>query len=386
MLTAYIARTLAATETKLVSETTEGLVAAERAALAASLKRALEYVGQRSSEIDEPYLLASYALGLLELRDTARAKPVIDKLRSLARTEGTGVYWSLETNTPFYGWGLAGRIETTALVAQALNRYCLLPEANCGDSAELIKKSLLFLFQNKDRYGVWNSTQATINVLDTMLVLLATNRTGPDSDAASAAQIEVNGRVVQTVTIPETRRLVSLITVPITSFLAPGKNRIEIKRPEGGSLISIQALANYYLPWPEKPETSPVKSSPELRLLTTFDKTDGKIGDSINCHVEVERVGFKGYGMLLAEIGLPPGAEVDRNSLETALKSWTVMQYDILPDRVVLYLWPRAGGSKIDFQFRPRFGLAAKTAPSVVYDYYNPESRVVLPPVKFRVR
>jgi hypothetical protein len=57
-----------------------------------------------------------------------------------------------------------------------------------------------------------------------------------------------------------------------------------------------------------------------------------------------------------------------------------------LPDRILLYLWPRAGGVKLDFQFRPRFGMAAKTAPSVLYDYYNPEARVVVQPVKFRVK
>jgi hypothetical protein len=90
--------------------------------------------------------------------------------------------------------------------------------------------------------------------------------------------------------------------------------------------------------------------------------------------------------MLLAEIGLPPGADVDRSSLETALKDWTIMQYDVLPDRVVLYLWPRAGGVEFDIRFRPRLGLVAKTAPSMIYDYYNPESRVVVQPVTFRVK
>ena len=38
----------------------------------------------------------------------------------MAITEGETVYWNLETNTPFYGWGTAGRIETTALVLQLL--------------------------------------------------------------------------------------------------------------------------------------------------------------------------------------------------------------------------------------------------------------------------
>jgi len=68
------------------------------------------------------------------------------------------------------------------------------------------------------------------------------------------------------------------------------------------------------------------------------------------------------------------------------MKSWTISQYDVMPDRVVVYLWPNAGGVKFDFKFRPRLGLNAKTAPSVIYDYYNPEARVVVPPSIFRVR
>lgn len=381
LTTAYIARIIASTESKLFSETTENSAVQERAELAASLKRAMEYVGQRSNEIDEPYLLASYALALIEMRDLDRARPVIKKLRSLALSEATGTYWALETNTPFYGWGLAGRVETTAIVVQALSRFCSLKEGNCDANDELVKRGLLFLLKQKDRYGVWYSTQATINVLDTMLTLFATNSNNRGTE--TEAQIEINGRVVQTLKIPETRGPASPITVPITSFLSNGKNQIEIKRPDGRAFSSVQALATYYVPWTDKRDKN---SSPDLRLLAKFDETDSKIGDSITCHVEAERIGFRGYGMLLAEIGLPPGADVDRSSLETARKDWTIMQYDVLPDRIVLYLWPRAGGVKFDFQFRPRFGLAAKTAPSAMYDYYNPESRVVVPPVKFRVK
>jgi len=45
--------------------------------------------------------------------------------------------------------------------------------------------------------------------------------------------------------------------------------------------------------------------------------------------------------MLLAEIGLPPGAEIDRGSLEQAMKAsvW-INEYDVLPDRLIVYLWP----------------------------------------------
>jgi hypothetical protein len=52
----------------------------------------------------------------------------------------------------------------------------------------------------------------------------------------------------------------------------------------------------------------------------------------------------------------------------------------------VLYLWPNAGGTKLTFAFRPRFGLKARSAPSVLYDYYNPEALVALPPADFNVQ
>ena len=92
--------------------------------------------------------------------------------------------------------------------------------------------------------------------------------------------------------------------------------------------------------------------------------------------------------MLLAEIGLPPGADVDRASLDRAMNEtgWSVYQYDVLPDRLIVYLWPKAGGTQFQFTFRARFGLVAQTAPSLVYDYYNPEAKAVVAPTRFVVR
>jgi hypothetical protein len=92
--------------------------------------------------------------------------------------------------------------------------------------------------------------------------------------------------------------------------------------------------------------------------------------------------------MMIAEIGLPPGADVDRRVLDDVVSNsgWTVSHYDVLPDRLVLYLWPNAGGTKLTFAFHPRYGLKARTAPSVLYDYYNPEALVALPPEDFNIK
>ena len=375
--TGYIAQILSSSRGEESKEKTE------------ALKRALDYLERRAAEIDEPYLLASYALAELNAGDTSRAKPVIEKVATLAHREGSTIYWNLETNTPFYGWGLAGRVETTALVVQALTRYCKTSAAQCESEPKLVTGALLFLLKQKDRYGVWYSTQATINVLDAMLSLLAMEPARP-SGSEAAADIFVNDQLAQTIKLPAVaNRLVSPIAVDISKFLRPGKNAIRIKRPEGSPFSSVQALASFYGPWPEvKPGGNTETRSSDLRLQTKCDKTEGKVGDEITCHVEAERVAFRGYGMMLAEIGIPPGADVDRSSLEKAMEGsgWVINQYDVLPDRVVVYLWPEAGGAKFDFKFRPRFGLNAKSSASVLYDYYNPEARAVVPPATFRVK
>src|SRR6185369_13164963 len=333
-----------------------------------SLKRALNFLGSASQRIDEPYLLASYALAAAGAKDLA--KTPIEKLRSLALQEGNTTYWTLETNTPFYGWGLTGRVETTALVVQALVKNCNSQAGGCDADRKLINSGLLFLLKQKDRYGVWYSTQTTVNVLEAMLSLLSSE--GAISEGPSSADIVVNGTRVQT--IQGTDRFNNPVTADISQFLKAGRNRIEIKRSAGSPAASVQAVVNYYVPWPDAKLANHTSTS-DLRLQVNFDKTEAKIGDQITCRVEAARVGFHGYGMMLAEIGIPPGAEVDRSSLQAAQADWTISRYDVLPDRVVLYLWPKAGGISFNFKFRPRFGLMAKSAASTLYDYYNPEAK-----------
>jgi hypothetical protein len=387
LLTAYVARMLATTtpSPKIAGTSTTNQQPTKE--VSPELKRALDYLALRTEEIDEPYLIASYALSAIAVNDAGHTQKAIAKLRALAHEENGADYWSLETNTPFYGWGLAGRVETTALVVQALARE----GAQAND--QLITGGLLFLLREKDRYGVWYSTQATINVLDALLVLLARDvDTARATGAPPAAEVIVNGRSVKSVELPAPNRLVGPMTIDLSQFLQAGTNRVEIKRARGSSPASVQAVATYYLPWRESVATQNANwranGSTGLRLVTRFDKTESSVSDQITCHVEAERIGFSGYGMMLAEIGLPPGADVDRASLDQAMKGadWSISQYDILPDRVIVYLWLRAGGTKFDFKFRPRFGLNAQTAASIVYDYYNPEARAIVAPTRFVVK
>jgi hypothetical protein len=387
MLTAYVARIIATT--KVVSRDSAGN-ARPSSEPSSAVRRALDYLEPQINAYDEPYLIASYALASLATAQQPRAEAGLKRLRALEHREGDTSYWSLETNTPFYGWGLTGRIETTALAVQALHDA---GESSSSDDP-LISRGLLFLLRSQDRFGIWYSTQATVNVLSTLRSLTTSAHAaaaGPLAKSSSTASLTIDGRPALTLNLPGPDELVAPMTVDVSKFLAAGSHHLEIRRGADSSPASLQLLTDYYVPWTHTGAVDAThhqeKSSEALRLRVQYNKQSAKAGEEIRCDVDAERIGFLGYGMMLAEIGLPPGADVDRKSLDTAMTAsgWEMNQYDVLPDRVVMYLWPHAGGTKFSFTFRPRFGLKALTPPSTLYDYYNPEANAIVEPAEFRV-
>jgi hypothetical protein len=398
-LTSFIARVLAQTASRQANTTTDAR--SKSSATVDPLARAFEYLSRRMDETKDPYLLASYALAALDAGRKAEALGAVGKLRALARSEGEASYWTNETSTPFHGWGLAGEIETTALAIRALERnrapqqstkevgrkQATPPPQEAISDEPLIGRGLVFLLRNKDRYGVWLSTQATVNVLDT---LIATTVTSVDQSTGGTAEVFVNGRLAGSVSMAGGDQFDNPLRLDVSRFISAGRNRVEIRRSSGASQASVHLVTTYWLPWSAPANDSSLghAESNALRFTVAFDKTEARVGEEVTCRVSAARVGAYEYGMLLAEIGLPPGADVDRSSLESAMRgsNWGLSRYDILPDRLVVYLWPQRGGTRFEFKFRPRYGLAARTAPSVLYDYYNPDARRTVAPVKFMVQ
>ena len=283
---------------------------------------------------------------------------------------------------------MAGRVETTALVLQALEKSAARKLRAPGDD-DLIARGWLFLLKHQDRYGIWYSTQATIDVLDAIAAVASPQK---NNATPSKAEILIDGRPATAIDLPADNGISPPVFADLSRYLTSGTHRVEVRRPEGSNRASLQLVADYYVPWTTESVAGDVHreggASEALRLVVHFDRDTGKPGDTVNCAVEAERIGFRGYGMMLAEIGLPPGAEVDRATLESALTAsgWDINQYDILPDRVVLYLWPRAGGVKFSFAFKFRYGLNALSTRSVLCDYYNPEAHAEVQPTRFLVK
>lgn len=335
------------------------------------LAEAYHDMAELTDSLAEPYMLAQFTLAAIDSGDSEQARPAVAQLEKIAQQERDGLFWDLKANTPFYGWGTAGRMETSGLAVSALTAWRQRHPEDARLDA-VIRGGLKFLLRHRDRYGVWYSTQATLRAMQAIADASAILPGFGVQDGS--VEIRVNGRLARTVQLSSRGDPVLL---DVSTLLAAGENQIELAPSKAGTTI-VRLVTTHWIPWAE----SPSPANPELRLKVDFSQTEARPGSVIECHVAAERVGFHGYGMMIAEVGLPPGAEVDRASLDEA----GVDQYDLLPDRVVFYLWAKAGGAKFSFKFEPRFSMTAKSGPATLFDYYNPEAGIELAPRVFRIR
>ncbi len=314
----------------------------------------------------------AYTLALRALTAEALGEDADEARRRLARLAeaGDGVArWPARVATPFYGRGLAGNLEATALAVRALSgaeRYHRLRDGG-----------LVYLLENKDGRGTWLSTQATVQVLR---ALTAAFGGGTDAGATGAAvAVALDGE--DTRTLPRSPAP-GVPAAPLTAPLAKGRHRLAVVT-EGtqGDGALLQATVRWYEPWRR---LGPAENG--LSLTIGCAPSELRVGETVTCDVTAARATPESFGMLIAEVGLPPGAEVDRGSLKQMVASnRDVWGYEVWTNRVVVYLWPRRQETAWRFLWRPRFVLRARSAPSRLYDYYSPDEETLVAPLDFRV-
>ena len=346
-----------------------------------AITQAIAWAASSAAALHDPY---ANALRLRLTGDTATADRLRAELSQTAEHDRNGAHWNSPGHSPFYGWGHAGELETTALVLHALNS---------SSEHALRDEALYYLLRSQDRYGIWYSGQATVRVLQALLPLAIeeTKTTGNTQEF----KLAVNGVALTGTDAEALRTDPKLIDAPrsldLTALLKPGHNELDFSSDSYPALASADASASYYIPWAETatPAQTKTQTGKDYGLDFGYSCAAEKAtaGRPIDCTVSARRFGSNSYGMLLAEVGLPPGADVDRASLAKLLDTGVISRYELQPDRIVFYLWSwKAEGSRFSFRFTPRYAIHAKAAPATLLDYYNPDLKTVIAPQTFQVK
>jgi uncharacterized protein YfaS (alpha-2-macroglobulin family) len=381
--TLYIAGALAYVlrATDFASPATSNLQGRVKQAIA----RAEEYASHSVLALHDPYANALRLNLAAESGDAATVERLRKELIATAQHGRDGAYWEFDGFSPFYGWGEGGRLETTAMALAAFNA--------AGNQADkkLEDDALLYLLRNRDGYGVWLSGQATVRVLKALLPLAVNQLQNASPEDFT---LTVNGKPLsakQAAAMEADNQLLDAPrTIDLTAMIHAGTNTLEFASAGDAALANAQMTAWFYVPWTQAAMGRTKTTVPGKDFGLDFgyecDAAAAKVGQPISCTVSTRRFGSEGYGMMLAEVGLPPGADVDRASLGKLLDNWTISRYELQPDRIVFYLWSSAAeGEKFNFRFTPRYAIRAKAAPAQLTDYYNPDLSAVLAPQSFAV-
>jgi uncharacterized protein YfaS (alpha-2-macroglobulin family) len=352
----------------------------------AGAQKGLDYVRENQAQAKDPYALALVANALVaaDLKQgklTSATNDALDRLAALAQRDGDKVFWASKVASFMGSTGQTGSIETTALAALAFERGSAHPD--------LANAALAYLLKQKDSFGTWHSTQATVLALK---ALIQSVRGGGEQVNASVT-VTLNGGQAKTVQVtPKNFDVVQLLSfddaTPASQGVKPGAaNQVEIKTTGQGSLM-YQVASSYYLPWDvlgKYPDLAPAQDAVSIDLK--YDRTQIAVNDTVNVTVTV-KLNEKGAHVdsALVDLGLPPGFTLLSEDLDALVASYqkmgkdytgaTIQRYEQTPRQILVYLANLSEGKPLTFSYRlrARFPLSVRSPASSAYDYYNPST------------
>lgn len=340
-------------------------------------QRGLAYLREFENQVEDAYVMALVANALVaadvQSSDSldAATEAVLARLAERAVREGDHVSWSSGIATFMGSRGQTGSIETTALATLAFLR--------AGTYPDLANAALATLIQQKDSFGTWYSTQATVLALKALIQ--STRASGENENATVRVTLDGQTRLIQIT--PENAGVVQLLTFNDVGI--GGASTLEISATGQGHLM-YQVSGSYYVPWKDAPRfDEPGEDGEGVSIDVAYDRTELSVDDTVTVNVTV---GLNQPGRaesVLIDLGLPPGFSVEAEDLAARVardndvpadyNGSTIERYELTGRQLLVYIRNLSQGSPLSFSYRlrARFPLAAQTPASLAYDYYNPD-------------
>jgi len=336
-----------------------------------ALTRAFNYLDAHWQEAKDPYALAVVGNAYLSgAPKSATGDRALAALAKLAVVQDKVAYWKSDAPTFTSAQDGAADLETTGLAAYGLTKS--------GRYADLTNKAITYLIRSKDSFGTWQTTQATVWALKTLLLALRQAAQEIEADVA----VEVNGKQAGAFHISQADYEV-VRQVDARELVHAGDNEVRITLRGKGSAL-YQIVARYYLPW----EMVKPPAQELLAIDVSYDRTELAANDILTASARVVNNAPRDCNMVVIDLGLPPGFEVMAEDLERLVAKKAVQKYTLAARQIIIYLDRLASRQPLEFSYRLRakFPIKAATPASKVYRYYNPEINATAKPVELVVK
>ncbi len=329
-----------------------------------AVERGIAWLRGHRGEATDAYARAVVANALLAKdRRDRDGLAIVEQLATSATRDGNVVRWEDGAGQGMtFSTGGAHTTETTALAALALIRS--------SRHRDLVTKAIGFLIQNKDSFGNWDTTQATILTLRT---LLAVGEQG--SDERANVTVSVNGREIGRIAVtPENRDVMQMLD--LKPHLRRGENRIRLQASADAGLF-FQVAGGFHVPWGPAGRPEPAAANEPLEIDVAYDRTSLEVDDTVQLTATLRYRGAQPAQMPLVDLGVPPGFEVEAADLNRLVEAHTISRFSITPRQVIVYLEELRPGATVTIQYhlRAKFPVRAQAPASEAYLYYTPEER-----------
>jgi uncharacterized repeat protein (TIGR01451 family) len=320
----------------------------------------LSYLRQHRSEAEDVYTLAIIANAFIASnKSDADGIAILNQLDSMKIMDDNVVHWGATEPSEMYGYGDTASMESTALIAYAMIRS--------GAFNETAKGAIDYLIKNKDSFGNWESTQATIWSLKAMTESVKSST----SISNALVDVLVNGAKVHTFAVtPENSDV--LQQLDLSTYIAKGDNEITLS-VSGESDMLYQLTGTHYAQWSMGPVEPPVGP---LSIAVNYDKTTLEVDDTVTATVTItNNLVDAAADMVLVDLGIPPGFTVITSSLDPYVEAKSIQKYEVAGRQLQVYLYSVPAGEQFTFsyQLNAKFPMRGSTGTSEVYPYYNPD-------------
>jgi len=320
-----------------------------------------------TSQLESEDDLYTLALAANALAVSGRGGSHLDRLLSrlhdaaIAGEDGS-VHWEANGDTMVGSWGDVAAIETTALVGLALLHGSAFPAD--------VEGAISWLIGRKDPQGNWGySTQATVLTLKLLLESLGGDAGETDADV-TVLLASAGGEPVEIATRHfDNFNKDVLWQVDLSELTIEGDNEVTLRYSGLGNLM-YQLVASYNLPWEESaPSDGPVSISVE------YDRTQLAVNDTVTVTVTVTLHDAGQNGMILVDLGRPPGFTLHTEDLASLRADGTISEYETTDRQILVYLDPLTPEVPKVFTYRltADYPIEATVPGSTAAPYYNGE-------------
>ncbi len=338
-----------------------------------AVQKALSFLRQNlgAADAQDPYT-ASLMLLAFATNDRADAaiQPLASRIVAARTVDGDDVFWEPAAGTVVGGYGDSGAIETTAVATLAL--------LEAGVESAVAQQAVSWLVAQKDPNGNWGySTQATVLTLKALLAALG----GDASGTAATVTVRMGGVVVATRTFTPQNADIRW-QLDLGEGLGAGEHEVELEY-EGRGNLSWQVRGTHYIPHTDLP---PEPASP-LSIEVAYDRTQVATDDVVAVNVRVANDDAERTGMMMAELGIPPGFALDLSALEARLGDGAISNLETTALKLVVYLEPITPEAPVTFTYHLRalYPLEATAPESTTWFYYDQATQAKAPAVMLSV-